>query len=96
MMKEISFLELQNRLQNIEDDFLAIDVRSAGEWNMFSLPEDKRIVYIETENIHNEYMKFPKDKDIIVYCASGYRSTIVSHFLDEKGFQVINVYDGIL
>lgn len=35
--------------------------------------------------------KPPKDKQVIVYCRSGRRSSIVGHELQKRGFRVLNM-----
>lgn len=38
-----------------------------------------------------EISKLPKDKQIILYCRSGRRSSIVGHELQKRGFRVLNM-----
>ena len=62
-----------------------LDVRTEGEYRGGHLPDAEQIpVQVLAENLDklSEY----KDSDILVYCASGNRSTVASRLLIDAGF----------
>ncbi len=72
--------------------YTVIDVRGATEYN------DKHI--IGARNIPLGYLPrhlddLPRDQDIVIHCASGYRSQIAASLLQKHGFKVTNLADPI-
>ena len=71
-----------------------LDTRTPEEYAVSHLP-DARFVNYETftpENVRD----IPKDAEVVVYCAVGYRSERVGEQLQEAGYQrVQNLYGGI-
>ncbi len=73
----------------IEDGALVLDVRSPMEYNMGHYPESLNIPITELQKRIDEVG--PKDRDIVVYCASGSRSETARNFLKSMGYEnVIN------
>jgi len=72
----------------LENGAIFVDVRSKEEY------KDKHIegsINIPISSIHDMYTSLPKDKEIIVYCRTGTRSSIVADFLREKGRMVFDI-----
>ena len=92
--KSISSREFLNRLENPQDDFCILDVRSKNEINEFSL-DDPRVRYIEMQNIPDQMKSLSKEKDILVLCLSGARSWQVVQFLTAHGFTSQNIDGGL-
>ncbi len=62
---------------------LLIDVRAPGEW------EQERIdsaVNVPLSRFPERLETLPRDREIVVYCASGYRSAIAAGLLQRDGF----------
>ena len=78
--------------RNMEENSVnVIDVRGYSEYNSGHLPNAK--------NIHVGYIldnldSIPKDKDLVVHCASGDRSSIAASLLLSKGFKNVTNLTG--
>ena len=71
-----------------------LDVRSPEEYAVSHLPE-ARFVNYETFKLE-EVQDIPKEAEVVVYCAVGYRSERVGEKLQQAGYQnVQNLYGGI-
>ncbi|MEW8030246.1 MAG: rhodanese-like domain-containing protein [Candidatus Thiodiazotropha sp.] len=93
MIKEIDAHDLQARI-NEGDDFLLLDIRSAGEIAQGVLPDAE---HLPMHLIPLKISELPKDKAIILYCHSGARSYHACAYLAQQGFQnAINLRGGIL
>ncbi|MDD3005567.1 rhodanese-like domain-containing protein [Flavobacterium sp.] len=72
----------------IKNGATLIDVRSQEEFSMGSV---KGAVNIPLDNLTGQIKKLKKDKTIIVFCASGIRSSQAKNILNRNGFEdVIN------
>lgn len=89
-LPQISVTELRDRMSN--GAFL-LDVRTDAEWN------SGRVIgaqHIMAGDLAARVGELPKDKPILVMCASGYRSSIASSVLRRAGFaNVTNVAGGM-
>ncbi|MBT2968667.1 MAG: sulfurtransferase [gamma proteobacterium symbiont of Ctena orbiculata] len=93
MIKEIDAHDLQTRL-NEGDNFLLLDIRSAGELAQGVLPE---AVHMPMHLIPLRISELPKDKEIVLYCHSGARSYHACAYLAQQGIEnAINLRGGIL
>jgi rhodanese-related sulfurtransferase len=93
MIKEIDAHELQARI-NEGDDFMLLDIRSAGEIAQGALPDAE---HLPMHVIPLKINELPKDKAIILYCHSGARSYHACTYLVQQGFHnAINLRGGIL
>ena len=63
---------------------LLVDVRSAGE---FSQGHIKGAINIAYDTIANNLGRLPKGKDIVLYCASGARSSAAMATLRSNGYE---------
>ncbi len=74
-----------------------LDVRELYEWNMTRVKasEDVLVQHIPMNSVPNRLADLPHDQQIAVICASGGRSYGVAHFLNENGFDAVNVDGGI-
>lgn len=70
------------------DQMQLLDVRQPVEWDMGHLPGAK---YIFLPELAAKVDRLDKNKPVVVYCASGYRSSIASSVLKRQGFSVFNV-----
>jgi rhodanese-related sulfurtransferase len=67
---------------------IIIDVRSPAEYASGHAPET---LNIPLQNLSNEISKIPKDKSIVVCCASGTRSSMAMGILKRNGLK--NIYN---
>ncbi len=93
MIKEIDASGLQTRIAK-GDDFVLLDIRSAGELAQGMLPNAE---HMPMHLIPVRISELPKDKDLILYCHSGARSYHACAYLAQQGYDnVINLSGGIL
>jgi rhodanese-related sulfurtransferase len=93
MIKEIDANDLQNRIAE-GDDFILLDIRSAGELAQGVLPDAE---HLPMHLIPLRISELPKDKDVILYCHSGARSYHACAYLAQQGYEnAINLRGGIL
>ena len=93
MIKEIDANDLQNRIAE-GDDFILLDIRSAGELAQGVLPDAE---HLPMHLIPLRMSELPKDKDVILYCHSGARSYHACAYLAQQGYEnAINLRGGIL
>ena len=75
-------------------DVLVLDVREQWEYDEKHIPG---ITLIPMDTVPNRLSEIPKDKEVIVTCRSGNRSSQVVNFLREQGFtNVHNMTGGIV
>lgn len=74
---------------------LFLDVRTPGEWNEGHISGALHIPLQELSSRISELDKH-KNRDIIVYCRSGNRSSSASQILIKKGFKVKNMTGGYM
>lgn len=90
---ELSAAEAAQTMKNIQP--LLLDVRTPGEYQSGHIADSKLLplqVLQQQLATLNEY----KDQEILVYCATGNRSTVASRILIEQGFsKVYNLRYGI-
>ena len=72
----------QDAAKRIKDGALLLDVRTPAEFRGMKLPESENA---PLGSLNPE--KLPKDRDILVYCASGMRSTSAVRQLKTMGFE---------
>ncbi len=77
-------------LQKTQPDLILLDVRTPEEYRMGRIPDSKLLPVHELPARQKE---LPENKDlpIVVYCASGGRSSQAAFFLSRLGYT--NVYD---
>lgn len=73
----------------IKNGAILVDVRSQGEFSMGSV---KGAVNIPLDRLSSQLGKLKKDKTIVVFCASGMRSSQAKSILNRNGFE--NVING--
>ncbi|MDQ0231172.1 rhodanese-like domain-containing protein [Metabacillus malikii] len=92
MFKEIFPEELRQKLENGEKLEL-IDVREEDEVEEGMIPEAK---HIRMSEIPERLDELDKDKETIFICRSGGRSGNVCAYLQDKGYNVVNMTGGML
>jgi len=84
------------------DTLLLLDVREVSEYRSEHIAEPEGFLPLTPANmpmsskvLEQNYSRLPRDRDILVYCASGNRSVSASAFLDSKGFtRIYNMTGG--
>ena len=86
--KAVNAKEAKEIIANISP--LILDVRTLGEYNRGFIEGSK---LLPVQNIQREYTKLLdyKDKPILIYCATGNRSTVAARILINNGFK--NIYN---
>lgn len=92
MVQQITAPELQARLSEADPPML-LDVREPWEQDIARLPGTVDIPMME---VPARLEELPKDRDIVVMCRSGGRSTKIAEYLEGQGYRVTNLTGGIL
>ena len=90
MIKQIKVKELNAKLVN--NEVVLIDVREQDELEICSI---EKAVHIPMNNIPSSIDQFNKETIYAIMCHSGIRSHNVSFYLQNMGFNVMNVEGGI-
>ena len=87
-VQSISAAQLKNILH--DQDKVFIDVRTPAEYKGRNIPQFKNIP------LGSSFNKLPRDKEIVVICQSGMRSSQACKQLKKQGFErVTNVRGGM-
>lgn len=86
-VQSISPKELRERLGEVT----VIDVRRLSEWNDGHIPN---AIHFEGGRVAWDDLNFPKDKPLVIQCASGNRSMVAISVLKRRGFQNVIQADG--
>lgn len=89
---EISPSEFVNR-RNRGEDLTLLDVREEWELGVASVPD---VVHIPMGQVADRIEEIDRSKEVVVLCRSGRRSLEVAKFLQQNGFQAVNLAGGIL
>ncbi len=89
----INVVELKEKMQRKEKGIVYLDVRTPMEFKSNHIQGFKNIPVDQVPNRINE---IPKDKEIVIICQSGARSSSAARFLKQNGYDnVINVSGGM-
>jgi rhodanese-related sulfurtransferase len=80
-------------LQLLEDDAFLLDVRQENEWQAGHAP---MALLISLAELPDHLDELPHDRLIICACRSGGRSLRAATFLQENGFDVVNLTGGMM
>jgi len=85
--------ELRSRLKGARD-YLLVDVREPHEYQAGHLPG---AINLPLSHLAAHLGRLPKDKEIILYCASGMRSKQAARWLKRHGYtRLVNVRGGLI
>ncbi|GAB6932688.1 rhodanese-like domain-containing protein [Calditerricola satsumensis] len=85
--------ELRARLKGPRA-FLLVDVREPHEYRAGHLPG---AINLPLSQLAVQHHRLPKDKPIILYCASGMRSKQAARWLKKRGYtHLVNVRGGLI
>jgi len=86
---KVSDEELAKAHKAVENGAIIVDVRTPGEFNAKHI---KGAINLPVQEImKGNLQKLPKDKEIVVYCRTGSRSSASAKVLREKGWSVYDV-----
>ncbi len=71
-------------LRDMNDDTILLDVRESNEWNMAHIPGAVFIPLAEVEEKVEGLV--PRERKVIVYCASGNRSAFAADSMRQMGY----------
>lgn len=93
-VKQISGLELKEFLKDTSQNRVFLDVRSVEEYRNGRI---KGFINMPLHLLPIKISEIPKDKEIVLICASGARSMQAAMFLHNNGFEhVVNVRGGVM
>jgi hydroxyacylglutathione hydrolase len=72
-------------------DFQLLDVRSPGEWDQGHIPGAR---YVFLGDLPEKLGDLNPDKPVVIYCASGYRSSLAASLLQANGFHKVQNVPG--
>ncbi len=90
-MKSITVQEL-HKLMNNNKNISLVDVREKGERVMASI---KGSIHVPMMAIPHQLELFNKDEPIYLFCHSGVRSAQACLYLEQQGFDSVNIIGGI-
>jgi rhodanese-related sulfurtransferase len=70
-----------------------LDVREEWELGVASVPD---VVHIPMGEVADRIGELDRGREVVVLCRSGRRSLQVANFLQQNGFQAVNLAGGIL
>ena len=78
-------MRLQERLKMADRPHI-LDIRTQHEWEIRHIDDSRNI---PLQHLKNRLYEIPNDHTIVVYCSSGYRSSIAASLLDHHHFSNI-------
>lgn len=91
-MNQITPHELKSLMESRGDDIVLVDVREGWEREAFNIGG----IHLPMGDLAARYREIPADKEVVVYCEKGIRSTIVIQRLEGAGFtNLINLSGGM-
>lgn len=79
-------------VEEIPEDAKILDVREDYEWEEGHI---ERAQHLPLSDIPARYGEIPLDEDVYVICRSGGRSLRATEYLNQNGFDAINVQGGM-
>jgi rhodanese-related sulfurtransferase len=89
----VSEVSVNEALQLLESDAVLLDVREESEWEAGHAPMAS---LIPLSQLPDHLDELPRDHLIICACRSGGRSLRAATYLQESGFDVVNLAGGML
>ena len=83
------FIERRSRGESLT----LLDVREDWELGVASVPD---VVHIPMGEVADRLGELDRGREVVVLCRSGRRSLQVANFLQQNGFQAVNLAGGIL
>jgi len=90
--KALTPMEVKNKLEN-RDDFILLDVRSPGEWDICRL-EVTQAKLLPLKELRARLNGLPKDAEIVAFCQTSVRAYQAQRILEGAGFKRIKFMEG--
>lgn len=90
LVSQVSWNEALN-LARTDDDVILLDTRTAGEVRRASI---EGALHIPVDELREHLDELPRDKRLLVFCASGLRSYVACRVLAQHGFTCSNIAGG--
>lgn len=94
LLHGVNPLELKERL-DAKEEFILLDVRRESEYDAVCFL-DRRCLHIPMGDLKERADEIPKDKEIIICCATSIRAYIAERNLRALGFEDVKILDGSL
>jgi len=92
-MSETPEVDVQEAKTRVDAGALLVDVREQDEYDAVRIPGSTLVPLSE---LQQRYSELPQDQDLVIHCRSGARSARATDFLNENGYNAVNVAGGIL
>ena len=86
-MDMMSVHELHRRIEAGDDELQILDVRTPEEWKSGHV-ENARHVFVP--DVPSALDKFDRERPVLTYCGSGFRSSIAASMLEANGFSQVH------
>jgi NADPH-dependent 2,4-dienoyl-CoA reductase/sulfur reductase-like enzyme/rhodanese-related sulfurtransferase len=90
--KSLTPMEVENKLKG-GDDFILLDVRSPGEWDIQHI-EAPQTKLLPLRELRRRMAELPKDTEIVTSCHSSVRAYQAQRILEGDGFKDVKFMDG--
>ena len=92
-LNQRAFLAQRSRLMQFDagDHAILLDTRTAGERSRGGVED---ALHIPVDELREQLDELPRDKRLLVFCASGLRSYVACRILSQHGFACANVSGG--
>ncbi len=91
MFRTIPIWEVDHYI-NYNSNIMIIDLRSEASYRQFHI---RGAVNLPYEDMEQWVSSLPKDKLLIFYCSRGGQSMSVCRNLEQEGYNVVNIANGI-
>lgn len=88
-----STIEIEEIEGYVANGYSVIDVREIDEYEEGHIPGAIHAPLSQIQN--NEFSPLAKDEKYVIICRSGNRSVTASEILQENGFDIVNVREGM-
>lgn len=88
MFSRVSDEEILKAREAVSEGALIVDVRTPKE---FQARHAQEAINLPVEEIMKNNINLPKDKELVLYCRTGSRSSVASKYFREKGWKVYDV-----
>ena len=85
-------MEVRGKLDN-GDDFVLLDVRSQGEWDMYRV-EARQARLLPLPELRQRLGELSRDEEIVIICLTSIRAYQAQLILDNAGFKDVKFVDG--
>jgi len=92
MATQITAEELKRKIGK-EEPIIIVDVRTDEELQFGKI---RQAIHIPMHLLPQSLNELDKNKQIILYCHSGQRSSMCAEYLEKQGFKTASLIDGIL